>query len=73
MDLAFSREVNRKGQRNHAILAQVSILDIDVTKSHDRDKSHDCKMTANATGQSELPRPIKIGLGCVYGVELCTK
>ena len=23
--------------------------------------------------QSDLPRPIKIGLGCVYGVELCTK
>ena len=23
--------------------------------------------------QSELPRPIKIGLGCVCGVEICTK
>ena len=23
--------------------------------------------------QSELPRPIKIGLRCVYGIELCTK
>ena len=23
--------------------------------------------------QSDLPRPIKIRLGCVYGVELCTK
>ena len=28
---------------------------------------------ADITPQSELLRPIKIGLGCVYGVESCTK
>ena len=30
-------------------------------------------LSIDRTPQSELPRPIKIGLGCVYGVELCTK
>ena len=29
--------------------------------------------TSKGKEQSELPRPMKIGLGCVYGVELCTK
>ena len=30
------------------------------------------KCAENGAFQSELSRPIKIGLGCVCGVELCT-
>ena len=30
------------------------------------------KCADNGAFQSELSRPIKIGLGCVCGVELCT-